>query len=108
MVQASPIPTILPTIQGRSFQVVLTVIQVFFIGNTILMPQTAAISMPGIGPLTLIDNTIEGAITAAQGGPTVKFANGAVSIPNSYVLSMGNTYVSSTPFSVQNVTYERE
>jgi hypothetical protein len=75
------------------------------IGNTILMPQTAAISMPGIGPLTLLDNTIEGAITAAQGGQTVKFANGAVSIPNSYVLSMGNTYVSTTPFSVQNITY---
>jgi hypothetical protein len=76
------------------------------IGNTILMPQTAAISMPGIGPLTLIDNTIEGAITAAAGGQTVKFANGAVWIPNSYVLSMGNTYVSTTPFSVQNVTYD--
>ncbi len=75
------------------------------IGNMILMPQIAAITMPGIGPLTLIDNTIEGAITAAQGGQAVIFANGAVSIPNSYVLSMGNTYVSTTPFSVQNVTY---
>ena len=75
------------------------------IGNTILMPQTAAISMPGIGPLTLIDNTIEGAITAAQSGQAVTLANGATSTPNSYVLSMGNTYVSATPFSVQNVTY---
>jgi hypothetical protein len=76
------------------------------IGNTILMPQIAAISMPGIGPLTLIDNTIEGSITAAQGGQAVTFPNGAVSIPNSYVLSMGNTYTSTTPFSVQNETYE--
>jgi hypothetical protein len=75
------------------------------IGNTILMPQSMAISMPGIGPLTLIDNTIEGGIVAAQGGQTVKFANGAISIPNSYVLSMGNTYVSTSPFSVQNKTY---
>jgi hypothetical protein len=75
------------------------------IGNTILEPQIAAISMPGIGPLTLIGNTIEGTITAAQGGQTIKFSNGAVSIPNSYVLSMGNTYTSATPFSVQNVTY---
>ncbi len=75
------------------------------IGNTILMPQTAAISMPGIGPITLLGNTIEGSITAAQGGPPVTFANGAVSIPNSYVMSMGNTYVSATPFSVQNITY---
>jgi hypothetical protein len=75
------------------------------IGNTILMPQTAAISEPGVGPLTFIDNTIEGTITAAQGGQTVTLANGATSTPNSYVLSMGNTYVSATPFSVQNVTY---
>jgi Concanavalin A-like lectin/glucanases superfamily/Fibronectin type III domain/Pectate lyase superfamily protein/Abnormal spindle-like microcephaly-assoc'd, ASPM-SPD-2-Hydin len=75
------------------------------IGNTILMPQTAAISMPGVGPLTLIDNVIEGGIIAAQTGPVVKLGNGVVSIPNSYVLSMGNTYVSTTPFSVQNVTY---
>jgi Concanavalin A-like lectin/glucanases superfamily/Pectate lyase superfamily protein/Fibronectin type III domain/Abnormal spindle-like microcephaly-assoc'd, ASPM-SPD-2-Hydin len=76
-----------------------------FIGNTILMPQTAAIYEPGIGPLTLIDNTIEGTITAAQGGQTVILANGAKATPNSYVLSMDNTYTSATPFSVQNVTY---
>jgi hypothetical protein len=76
------------------------------IGNTILMPQTAAIVMPGIGPLTLIDNTIEGTITAAQSsGSGVTFADGSASTPNSYVTSMGNTYVSTTPFSVQNVTY---
>jgi hypothetical protein len=76
------------------------------IGNTVLMPQTAAISMPGIGPLTLIDNTIEGTITAAQSsGQVVTFADGSASTPNSYVTSMGNTYVSATPFSVQNVTY---
>jgi hypothetical protein len=76
------------------------------IGNTILMPQTAAIVMPGIGPLTLIDNTIEGTITAAQSsGPGITFADGSASTPNSYVTSIGNTYVSPTPFSVQNVTY---
>jgi hypothetical protein len=76
------------------------------IGNTVLMPQTAAISMPGIGPLTLIGNTIEGTITAAQSsGQIVTFADGSASTPNSYVTSMGNTYVSATPFSVQNVTY---
>jgi Pectate lyase superfamily protein/Abnormal spindle-like microcephaly-assoc'd, ASPM-SPD-2-Hydin len=76
------------------------------IGNTILMPQTAAISMPGIGPLTLIDNTIEGTITAAEdSGQRVTFADGSISTPNSYVTSMGNTYVSATPFSVQNIMY---
>jgi hypothetical protein len=75
------------------------------IGNTILLPQSTAISMPGIGPLTLLDNTIEGSVVAAQGGQTFKLANGALSIPNSYVLSMGNAYVSTTPFSVQNKSY---
>ena len=76
------------------------------IGNTILMPQTAAIFIPGNGPLTLIDNTIEGTITALESsGQTITFADGSASIPNSYVTSMGNTYVSATPFSVQNVTY---
>jgi hypothetical protein len=77
------------------------------IGNTVLMPQTAAIVMPGIGPLTLIDNTIEGTITAAEssGQGVVTFADGSTSTPNSYITSMGNTYVSATPFSVQNVTY---
>jgi len=77
------------------------------IGNTVLMPQTAAISMPSIGPLTLINNTIEGSITAAQSSNSdrVTFADGSTSTLNSYVTSMGNTYVSATPFSVQNVTY---
>ena len=75
------------------------------IGNTILLPQGVAINEPGIGPLTLIDNTIEGTITAANSGDTVTLANGVTSTPNSYVTSMGNTYVSATPFSVQNVTY---
>jgi hypothetical protein len=71
------------------------------------MPQTAAIVMPGTGPLTLIDNIIEGTITAAQssGQGVLTFADGSSSTPNSYVTSMGNTYVSATPFSVQNVTY---
>ena len=76
------------------------------IGNTILMPQNAAIIMHGDGPLTLIDNTIEGTIMAAQSSnQVVTFADGSTSTPNSYVTSMGNTYVSATPFSVQNVTY---
>ncbi len=75
------------------------------IGNTILSPQAASISMPGVGPMTLIDNTIEGSITAAERGPTVPLPNGTVSIANSYVTSLGNTYVSATPFSVQNQTY---
>ena len=76
------------------------------IGNTVLMPQTAAISMPSVGPLTLIGNTIEGPITTAQSSnQVVTFAGGSTSTPNSYVTSMGNTYVSATPFSVQNVTY---
>jgi hypothetical protein len=76
------------------------------IGNTILAPQTAAIAMPGIGPLTLIDNTVEGSITAAQSSNSiVTFPDGSSSTPNSYVTSIGNTYSSANPFSVQNVTY---
>jgi uncharacterized protein YjdB len=75
------------------------------IGNTILMPQAVAIVEPGIGPLTLIDNTIAGSITAAQ-YPSISFKDGSTSTPNSYVTSLGNTYASSFPFSVQNVTYE--
>ncbi len=76
------------------------------IGNRILKPRTAAIVMPGPGPLTLIDNTIEGAISAAQSNnQRVTFADGTSSTPDSYVTSMRNTYVSTTPFSVQNVSY---
>ena len=75
------------------------------IGNTILSPQYTAISMPSIGPLTLINNTIEGSITAVQGGQAIRLPSGAISNPNSYLMSMGNTYVSNTPFSVQNVVH---
>ncbi len=75
------------------------------IGNEILVPQSTAIWMPGNGPLTLIDNTLEGPVIAAQSGTIVKLPNGIISTPNSYVVSMGNTYVSTSPFSIQNMTY---
>ncbi len=76
------------------------------IGNAILEPQRTAISIPGIGPLTLIANTIEGSITTAQSSDqTVTFADGSKSTPSSYIASTGNTFVSASPFAVQNVTY---
>jgi len=76
------------------------------IGNTILKPQTSAISSLAMGTLTLINNTIEGTITAAQPSyQIVTLPDGSKSKPDSYVASVGNTYVSATPFSVQNVTY---
>jgi len=76
------------------------------IGNSILMPHTSAISMSGISPLTLINNTIEGTITAAQSNyQVVTLPDGSKSTVDSRVISVGNTYLTATPFSVQNVTY---
>jgi hypothetical protein len=75
------------------------------LGNTVLNSQGTSISMPGVGPMTLIDNTVEGSVIAAEGGQPVTFSNGTVATPNSYVTSFSNTYVSASPFSVQNATY---
>lgn len=75
------------------------------LGNTVLSSQGTSISMPGIGPMTLISNTVEGSVIAAEGGQPVTFSNGTVATPNSYVTSFSNTYVSASPFSVQNATY---
>jgi hypothetical protein len=76
------------------------------IGNTILEPQTTAISSRGVGPLTLIGNTIQGTVTAAETRwQPITLADGSTTTPNSYVASVGNSYVSSTPFSVQYITY---
>jgi hypothetical protein len=76
------------------------------IGNNILQPLTAAISMPGVGPLTLIDNIVEGSVSAAQGPNYIlSFPDGSRSTPGSFVTSMRNTYISAAPFSVQNITY---
>lgn len=75
------------------------------IGNTILKPERAAIFMPGIGPLTLLNNIIEGPIVAAAGGDSLTFKDGSTTTTDSFVTSIGNAYASATPFTVQNVNY---
>lgn len=77
------------------------------IGNTILFPASDAIVVPGIGPLTLINNVIEGPVRTAESGPAFTI-NGDTAALNSYVTSMGNTYITATPFSVQNVLYHTD